>query len=77
MIFYFFHKVGNTLVDIDRFMMWVSAGRMSALISLIVKVSIMSRPKELELLRLVRIFSTSSGCTHDREKEQVLPFIKE
>ena len=32
--------------------------------------------KELELLRSEMILSTLSGCTAEREKEQVLPIIR-
>ena len=48
---------------------------MYGLDNLMIKVSIWSKPKELELLSPEMTFSTSSGCTAEKEKEQGLPTI--
>ena len=74
--FAFFHNSENFLEEIDKLMMWVSAGKISDLISLITLVSMRSKPNELELLRSEMILSTLSGCTAESWKEQVLPVIK-
>ena len=48
----FFQAEGNFLVVIDKLTMWVIEGKISALINLIIEVSIWSRPKALALFKL-------------------------
>ena len=52
------------------------AGSISGLISFMMEVSIMSKPKAVVLFRLDMIESTSLGCTMDKLKEHCLPSIK-
>ena len=60
----------------ERLTIWVSAGKISGLINLMIFVSIGSRPNEVELLSFDITCSTSSGCTAEKEKLQDLPCIK-
>ena len=49
----------------------------SSLTRLMMKVSIWSKPNELELLRPDITFSTSSGCTGEKENEHDLPTMSD
>ena len=53
-----------------------SSGSISGLISFIIYVSIISKPKAVVLFRLEMMESTSLGCTMDKLKEHCLPSIK-
>ena len=59
----------------DNFKLWVMAGRMSVVTSLIIQVSKWSVPVDLELLSPIMIFSTSLGDTGLRLNEHCLFLI--
>ena len=73
----FFQLDGNFQCVIERLIMWVTTCTISGLISLMVEVSILSRPEALELFNEEMILSTWSGCTVVSSwKEHCLPIIK-
>ena len=65
------------MVEMDKLIIWVSAGTITGLISLMIFVSMRSNPKEVELFRPEMTLSTSSGCTGLSVKEQVLPAMRD
>ena len=71
----FFHCEGNFLWEIDKFTMWVIAGRISLDTSFKVQVLMKSVPVDLEFFRLWMILLTSSGVTGLRPKVHCLVLI--
>ena len=66
---------GNTELEMEVLMTWVSAGKIMGSDILIIWVLMLSTPADLEFFRFFMTASTSSGVTGFIVNEQSLPFI--